>query len=258
MRLVVLADNVAGRRCIAEHGLSFYIEADKKILLDTGSSDLFMQNAQRLNIDVENVDAVVLSHGHDDHTGGLTYLNGLDVVAHSEVFMKRYRKRNKTPLHLPMSKEECSSRFNLTLSDKPLWLSEEIVFLGEIPRLNDFEAKETAFLDKEGNDDFVIDDSGIAVKTKKGLVVVSGCAHAGICNMTEYAKEVTGMDDVYAVVGGFHLMGNDELTSKTVDYFKQIGVEKVIPGHCTSFIAQQEIYQSFPFQQVKTGNTIVF
>jgi 7,8-dihydropterin-6-yl-methyl-4-(beta-D-ribofuranosyl)aminobenzene 5'-phosphate synthase len=256
LKLTVLNDNVAGRWCRAEHGLSFLIEADRRVLFDTSSSDLIEYNAQILNIDLQEIDTIVLSHGHDDHAGGLMLFNGQRLVCHPDAFLKRYRKSNGTSLGIPWTEAEIGERFDIQTSREPHQLSEQIYFLGEIPRITPFESKKTAFRKADGSDDFVMDDSGLAVITEKGLVVISGCAHSGICNMTAHAMKVTGIAKVHAVIGGFHLQNDDETTRQTIDWLKQINVDQVIPSHCTAFVAQAAIYKIYNFIQVKTGNVI--
>lgn len=257
LKLTVLNDNTAGRWCRAEHGLSFLIETDQTVLFDTSSSsDLIAYNAQILSIDLRQIDTIVLSHGHDDHTGGLMLFDGQKLICHPDTFLKRYRKSNHTELGIKWAEDEIHSHFNLVISRNPIQLSEQIYFLGEIPRLTDFESKNTAFQKADGTDDFVMDDSGLAIVTSKGLVVVSGCAHSGICNMTAHAMKVTGIEKVQMIIGGFHLQNDDVVTQNTIDWMKAMQVEQVIPSHCTSFSAQAAIYRSFPFMLVKSGNII--
>jgi 7,8-dihydropterin-6-yl-methyl-4-(beta-D-ribofuranosyl)aminobenzene 5'-phosphate synthase len=257
LKITVLNDNIAGRWCRAEHGLSFLIEADRTVLFDTSSSsDLISYNAQILNIDLQQTDTIVLSHGHDDHTGGLMLFEGQQLICHPDTFLKRTRKSNGTNLGIKWSEDEIRSKFDLILSRDPIQLSEQIYFLGEIPRLTEFESKQTAFQKADGTDDFVMDDSGLAIVTSKGLVVISGCAHSGICNMTAHAIKVTGIDKVHLAIGGFHLQNDDATTQQTIDWMKSMQVEQVIPSHCTSFSAQAAIFKSFSFIPVKSGNTI--
>lgn len=256
LRISVLSDNVAGRWCRAEHGLSFLIEADQKILFDTGSSDLIQYNAQILNVDLSSIDAIVISHGHDDHTGGLKFLERSKLVCHPEIFTERYRKSNRTSLGIPFTETEIRSKFDVLTSREPMRLSDQVWFLGEIPRKTSFESRKTAFVKADGSEDFVTDDSGLAIVTRKGLVVVSGCAHSGICNMTSHAQKVSGVDRIHMVVGGFHLQNDDELTQRTIDWMIANNVEHLVPSHCTGFAAQAAISKSFRFIPVKSGNVI--
>ena len=256
LKITVLNDNTAGRWCRAEHGLSYLIEADRTVLFDTSSSDLIAYNAKILNIDLQQIDTIVLSHGHDDHTGGLSVFEGQQLICHPDTFLKRTRKSNGTELEIKWSEDEIRSKFDLVLSRDPIQLSGQIYFLGEIPRLTEFESKTTAFEKADGTDDFVLDDSGLAIVTSKGLVVISGCAHSGICNMTAHAMKVTGIEKVHLVIGGFHLQSDDTTTQMTIDWMKSMQVAQVIPSHCTSFSAQAAISKSFRFVPVKSGNTI--
>jgi len=187
MKLVVLSDAKAMDGYGSEHGLSFLIEVDHiRILFDTGASDLFIRNAEKIGIDLGDVDAIVLSHGHFDHGDGLQYVDGNTLVCHPGCFVKRYRKEGGVNLGLALTKKEIERKFKLKTSRDPLRLSEHLYFLGEIPRVNDFEAISTRYMLEGGEEDHVIDDSGLACITDKGLVVVSGCAHSGICNIIEH------------------------------------------------------------------------
>ena len=260
MQLTVLTENVAGGHLGAEHGLSYLIEHDgKTILFDTGHSDLFIRNATRMGIDIEkSVDVVVLSHGHWDHGDGLRYISGKTLITHPSSFIKRYRKVDMSYIGLALSKSEIEHRFDLNVSAKPLRISEKIIYLGEIPRNNDFESKETTFTDEAGKPDFIPDDSAMAFILDGEIVVVTGCSHSGICNITEYAREVSGIKKVKAVIGGFHLKRRDDQTLKTVEYFKSLNVRELYPSHCTELPALVAFYDEFGIEQVKTGKKLLF
>ena len=243
----------------SEHGLSFLIEVDHiKILFDTGSSNLFIRNAARLGIDLEEVDRIVLSHGQWDHGNGLEYMQRKTLVCHPGCFVKRFRKPGKDELGLSLSEKEIGERFHLETFRKPIKLSNHLWFLGEIPRKNDFEAKSTKYVLEDGSEDFIMDDSGLAVITEKGLVVISGCAHAGICNMIEHARRVTGVSRVAAVIGGFHLKVVGKQTLKTIEYLEELGVEQVIPSHCTFDPALELFHRAFGTRDVLSGGKFVF
>jgi len=156
-----------------------------------------------------------------------------------------------------MTEQEAKNRFDLILTKEPYKISENIVFLGEIPRRNDFEAKTTTF-HEQGKEDFVLDDSALAIKSEKGLIVVTGCSHAGICNIIEYAKEVMGLKKVYAVIGGFHLRMVDDVTLKTIKYLKGEGIERVYPSHCVAEPVLEKFSEEFGSERIRSGDVIDF
>ncbi|NJK97161.1 MAG: MBL fold metallo-hydrolase [Bacteroidetes bacterium] len=258
MKITVLTENTAGRNCLAEFGLSYFIEADKKILFDTGSTDVFRVNADRIGISPDEADMIVLSHGHWDHGNGLKYIENKPLLTHPGSFRKRYSNKDNRYVGLDMSIESAKEKFELITSRIPFEISPEITFLGEIPRLNNFESQQTYFYFDDKSDDFVSDDSAIVVKTNKGLVVISGCAHAGICNTIDYACKVTGTEKVFAVIGGFHLKGDNEVTHKTIQYMKQKNIEQVYPSHCTALPALVGFSREYKIYQVLTGDIFYF
>ena len=258
MKITILNDNAPGKGCLAEFGLSYLIEADRSVLLDTGISDVFIQNATRMNISLDAIDTVVLSHGHYDHGNGLQQLSGKQLICHPGVFTRRFNKKDNAYIGLNFTKEEASRKFDIIFSRLPYAVSPEIMFLGEIPRVNDFEAQITHFIDDAGADDFVPDDSALAIRTAKGLVIVSGCAHAGICNTIDYARKVTGIPVIHAVLGGFHLRSDNEQTRRTIDYLKKLKIEYIYPSHCTALPALAKFYEAFSIHQVLTGDYYYF
>lgn len=240
MKITVLNDNTPGK-CEGTHGLSLLVESEsKKILLDTSPSDIFLKNAQKLDVSLDDVDTIVLSHGHWDHGDGLKYLGGQKLICHPECFIKRYRSKDGSYIGLSTGLEGAEKKFDLELSDRPLKISEKITFLGEIPRENDFEAKKSDWYKSDRTEDFVIDDSGLAIKTDQGLVIIAGCSHAGICNIVEHARKVTGQNKIQAVIGGFHLKEKNKALRQTIKYFQEVKVGAVYPLHCTSPVAVAE------------------
>ncbi len=258
MKLTVLSENTAGGSFLAEHGLSYFIEVNEtRILLDTGHSDVFKVNAQKLGIDLDNViDIVVLSHGHWDHGGGLGYLKDKKLLTHPMSFIKRFRTGENKDIGLTLSREELQAKYELIVSDEHYSITEQVIFLGGIPRLNDFEAKTTPFEDENRQPDFVPDDSAIVVIQDDQLIVITGCSHSGICNIIEYAKKVTGISNVLGVIGGFHLKHNNLQTQQTVEYLKNQNVQYLYPSHCTALPALAAFYNAFKIEQVKTGMVI--
>ncbi|MCF6331764.1 MAG: MBL fold metallo-hydrolase [Draconibacterium sp.] len=260
LKITILTENVAGRKFLAEHGLSYLIEIDgEKILFDTGHTNVFLKNAAMLGIDICNdVENVVLSHGHWDHGDGLQFIKNKKLITHPTSFIKRYRKADKSPVGLSLNREQIKNKFNLIESKVPVQITKNLFFLGEILLQNNFEAQTTTFVDDAGNPDFMPDDTALAAIVNNELVVITGCSHSGICNIIEYAKKVSGITNVKAVIGGFHLKHQNLRTKKTVEYFKNNSVETLFPSHCTELPALATFYNEFNIQQVKTGMQIKF
>ena len=255
MKIHILTDNHALRNFDAEWGLSMFIEFNgKTILMDFGNSDLYIKNAQKLNLDIFSANHFVLSHGHWDHGNGMVHFPKRKLICHPGSFIKRYR--GKKYLGLPYTFEECKEKFDLELSAEPLELFKDAYFLGSVPRIVEFESKGTDQIKEDGTLDLVEDDSGLVFKTDKGLVVISGCAHAGICNTIEHAKKITDTEKVYAVLGGFHLQGMDDVTNKTIEYLKGLDVEYISTSHCTRFPALVQFYNTFGSLPFESGQTI--
>lgn len=257
MKIFILSDNSAGSRFLAEHGLSYLIETQgHSVLLDTGGSDVFLKNAVSMNVNIDSVKTVVLSHGHWDHANGLIHLKDKKLITHQNSFIKRYRKTDKKYLGMNLSYEQAKEKFEIQTSAKALQIFANLYFLGEIPRIFDFEKWQTPYFDETGKDDYIPDDSAIAVVENNQLIVVTGCSHSGICNIIEYAKKITGINKVKAVIGGFHLKYNNRQTQKTIEYLTNEKLDEIMPSHCTQLPALVEFYNKFKIQQIKTGMII--
>lgn len=258
MKLTVLIEDVAGRFGYTEHGLSYFLEIkNHTVLFDTGASSLFIKNAERLGIDIhKRVNTVVLSHGHYDHGGGLYFLEGKDLILHPNAFIKRYHKKNNIQIGLSKSKFEIQKKINIIETKVPYFITDYIIFLGEIPRENKFESKNTDFVDEYGVDDYVIDDSALAIIQNNELIIISGCAHSGICNIVQYAQKVTGITNIKTVIGGFHLKNRDEQTLKTISFLRKNKIKEIFPSHCTELPVLSLFYDEFNIKQIKTGDII--
>jgi len=255
MQISILTDNTAGSFTKAEHGLSYLIEHDgKRLLFDTGQSDMFVGNAGIMKISLKDIDTVVLSHGHFDHGNGLDFLDGGRLICHPGCFVKRYRKSDMSYIGLKMNKNELAEKFEIHSSSEPVKITEKIFFLGEIPRLTEFESRTTPFVFEDGMPDFVLDDSAIALILPEGLFIITGCGHSGLVNTVEYARKVTGIKKIFGVMGGFHLKGNGLQTRETIKYLKENNVTHIYPSHCNDFPALAAFYESFGTGQVKTGD----
>lgn len=245
---------------LAEPGLSYYIEdGNEEILFDLGYSYVAFENARKMNIDLNEVSKLVVSHGHDDHTGGLRYFfeepRNIELIAHPECF--NY-KEDEEGLYIgsPLSRSDLSRVCKLNLSKNPVQVSEHITYLGEIPVSNDFEPRSSigkSIVNGAKIDDSVDDDSAIVYRGDKGLFVITGCSHSGICNILEYAKRVCNDDRIYGVIGGFHLFEADERLERTIDYLKANNVKLLYPCHCVSLKAKVEMAKNLDINEVGVG-----
>lgn len=249
---------------IGQHGLSLFIRAECDILFDAGPSDAYLHNAGLLGLDISTLQWIVLSHGHWDHSDGLSFLPGFKLkpgfIAHPLVFADRHKASGEFN-GMGLKEEEIRSRFEVLLTAAPHRITATVWFLGQIPRTNDYESRQTSFFRiEEGRrrPDFLEDDTALAIATNEGLVVISGCAHAGICNICDHAMQVTGETHLAAVIGGFHLLDDSEQVAKTVAYFKSHQVRRIIPMHCTALPALAGFYNAFNISKLCAGDRISF
>ncbi len=263
LKIIVLNDNRCDNsnfKC--EHGISLYIEYNgSRVLFDAGQTDIFIENAKKLNINLDKLDAIVLSHGDYDHGNGLKYLNTkTKLICHPDFSLTRISKRTGNDNGLNQTKEELKQKYVLIESKEPIYISDNIIFLGQIERNNNFEKGDNLpAYDGNGNTYVHLDDSGLVIQTDKGLIVISGCAHSGICNTVEYAKKITCDNRILAVMGGFHLKNVHEQTLKTIEYMKQNKVQTVYLAHCTSDIVCEEFLKKMPKNTkiIKTGTEYI-
>ena len=238
VKIVILNDDRCDSAKFAHiHGFSAWIDVDGfKFLFDVGQEDCFIQNANILGIDLNQVKCIVLSHGDYDHGNGLKFLKlnrTVPLICHPDFELYRKSKRTGNFDGLNQTKEELSKKYDIQLSRKSFEVSNNLYFLGQIKR-NSFETANLPMVDENGNDYQHLDDTGVAIKTKAGIIVVAGCSHSGICNIVSQAQRVSGDKRVLAVVGGFHLKKINEQTDKTIEFFLKNKVQNIILGHCTS------------------------
>ncbi|MDD1765318.1 MAG: MBL fold metallo-hydrolase [Methanomassiliicoccales archaeon] len=243
------------RHFLSEHGFSLLVENEKgeRVLIDAGASEqVLMHNLGLLGLKPESINAVFISHGHYDHVGGLVPLikAGVPIFAHPRTFAgKRYilQGTKRTDLSVPMSVVEALKDARLNLSASSIELAEGIKTSGEIPRQYPFEGPGTFIREEDGKvvEDNNIDDQAVYVTSKKGLIVISGCGHAGIVNIVQQAKKSTGTK-VFMAMGGFHLYSGDtDRLLKTMDHLKNLGVDHIAPMHCTGFEAMKLLSDRF-------------
>lgn len=266
MRLTVLADNntLIDSYYVGEPAVSYYIEDnDDKVLLDVGYSDVFMQNAAALGLDLHNVKTICLSHGHNDHTRGLKYLQqggylrNTEIIAHPDLFEPR--SYQDLEIGAPFTKKEMQDFCKLTLSKKPVPITPNLIYLGEIPATVAFEPRRqigTIVTNGQIQPDYVYDDSALVYQSKQGLFIITGCSHSGICNIAEYAKKVCNDSRLYGVIGGFHLFRDDARLRQTITYFQDNHVSALFPAHCVSLKAKSIMFNSLDIQEVGVGVVI--
>ncbi|MEP1209039.1 MAG: MBL fold metallo-hydrolase [Rhizobiaceae bacterium] len=257
MKIRLLCENAASWLVWqAEWGFSAYIEYQgTKILYDTGYSDVWQRNAKIAGIDLDEVDLVVLSHFHDDHTRGLLsheFSAPKRLVCHPRVLTESYDSDDPQAMQDYRDIRKVLRRdFEIETAREALELHPGAYFLGEIPRVTPFE-KGVCF------DDPMEDDSAVAFKTDKGVVVIAGCSHAGICNIAIRAREVTGQR-LHAVIGGFHMMkAEDPPIDETIDWFRQEQVDVLLPMHCVEFEYLAKFHAAFGMPKMAAGDLIEF
>lgn len=268
MELKVLVDNntFIDQYYFGEPAWSCYIESKgRKILMDTGYSDIFIKNADMMGIDLSKVNDIVISHGHNDHTRGMKYLfksfdmSEKNLIAAPGCFDPKCF--DNLDIGSPFSEKDLRSMTNLVISKKPYFLTDELVFLGEIPDRFDFEKRlpiGVKLKDGEWIKDFNYDDSALCLKTDNGIVIITACSHSGICNITEYAKEVLGDSRILGIIGGFHLFEVDQRLKNTTAYLAKQKPEFVCPAHCVSLKAKIYMSQALPICEVGVNLSMKF
>jgi len=266
---------------LAEHGLSLLVtvyqgEEKHTVLFDTGYSKIGVpHNLEQLKVDLNEVEGIVLSHGHMDHTGALYAIldkisGTIPLVLHPGAFdsPRFFGLADGRKLLFPQTlvREELVKRNAEIMERKTptLLAREEIMVTGEVERVTPFEkGLPNAVLERNGKieKDPIVDDQALVIHLKgKGLVVIAGCSHAGIINTVLYAQKLTGIEKVHTILGGFHLSGPhfEPIIEQTIGEFKRISPEVLVPMHCTGWKAIQRMSQEFPdaFVLNSVGSTI--
>ncbi|WP_312202387.1 MBL fold metallo-hydrolase [Anaerospora hongkongensis] len=269
---------------IAEHGFSAMIQVkcgnkEEAVLYDTGTSPRgTLHNMNSMGINVNDMQAIILSHGHIDHTMGLPALldelaekQQMPLIFHPDALLER-------KIVMPNGDESNGSAPKLNLSQQaklifcpnaePTLLVEDMILIsGQIGRVTDFETGFPIHYTKRNgqweNDPLVLDDQCAIINVRgQGLVIITGCCHAGVINSIRYAQAITGCQQVYAVLGGFHLTGQmfEKNIPQTIAELQKINPIHLMPGHCTGWSAIHKIAQSMPnaFIPTNVGTTLVF
>lgn len=272
MRLKVLMDNntLTGQFFVGEPAVSYFIETgNKKIVFDVGYSDAFLANAKKMKVDKWNMDYVILSHGHLDHTWGLPSLMKLleeksklrtdkkkpILIAHPLTFTRRRLKTREIGPNT--TAKRLSEHFDILYSAEPVFITEKLVYLGEIPRVTEFEARKPLgnIVTGQGKTpDFLKDDSALVYRSSNGLVIITGCSHSGICNIVEYAKRIMKEDRILDIIGGLHLSKPSKAQlSGTLEYMKEIMPIQMHACHCTDLRSKIALANVVKLNEVASG-----
>ena len=274
--LTILADNtVPGKSdLLGEHGFSIYLETSEgNYLFDTGKGRTIVHNANLCQKDLRTIKAIILSHGHGDHTGGLpevlNYQSEVPVWAHPDIFLKRFRlneKGRKKYSGIPFYRgflEKKGAVFNFNTG--PAELAPGVDLTGAIPRLSEFETgdMENRFAERNGQtvEDRIADDQSLIISTRRGILIVLGCAHAGVINVIKHAAKLTGAHQIYAIVGGTHLdFAENSQVEKTIAALREYSIEHLIPSHCTGTRVTARLSREFEksFQFSRVGLSLAF
>jgi 7,8-dihydropterin-6-yl-methyl-4-(beta-D-ribofuranosyl)aminobenzene 5'-phosphate synthase len=260
------------RYFLGEPGFCLHIQTDggRNILLDTGYSDAFLRNAQKMELDLKKIFMIVLSHGHLDHTWGLNHLAAFlteaaiegqkplrpELLCHPNALDDRSID-NEPQIGSLLSPAKASSLFTYKPSADPIWIEKNLVYLGEIKRRFNFEQSPPLGIRQsqgKNESDTIPDDTALAYISDKGLVILTGCSHAGICNITAQAREITGVSRVRDIIGGLHLQNaSQERLEATAHHLQQLGLEKLHACHCTDLVAKIFLARTLPLREVGSG-----
>ncbi len=276
LHLAIVCENTVGRPILAcgEHGFSCLVKTSSgSWLFDTGSGETLLNNLAALDYDVNQIEGVILSHGHYDHSGGLLPLlkrsGPLPVYSHSQIFSDRFwqGKHEEREISLPYQREELEAAgASFKHFDTITQIAPGLHFSGAIPRNSPLEKGDPHLVRPLsdgrgwGVDDFV-DDAALAIETSKGLVILLGCAHSGLINTVEHFRCELDNADIHMIIGGTHLgPASDEQFVATVEYLKQLKFDRLGVSHCTGQIRAAQLYAHFPnkvfFANVGTTVTV--
>lgn len=298
----MISNQTISKSPIAEHGFSALLEISyvyenatltNKFLFDTGvSKEGIVNNSDVLGINLKDIETIILSHGHFDHISGLISTLGklkksVEIIAHPEAFLRRwlvYPNGNKARMDF-LDEEEINQaggiirkldkisflprNANMQSKKKTNQANNRVMITGEIPRVTEFEKGFPLQYKEQDNeinlvpDPLVSDDQALIMNVKnKGLIILTGCGHAGIVNTIKFAKKVTGIKKIYCVIGGFHLSGQDYEDSipLTIAELTRVDPQYIVPCHCTGWKATNKIIDTMPekFIQSSVGSIFYF
>lgn len=268
VRITILMDNAPGvPSLLTEHGLSVWLDfGDKRLLWDTGQSEKLFDNAQRLNVDISSTNAVILSHGHYDHTGGLSKViqaaPTAKVYLHPKAMEPKYSLKNGVTRSIGMSRDaqlqllEREVEGGVIFTDRRTTVFDGVMATGPVPRCTSFENTGGHFYGDLACTvvDDLADDQSLFFESDEGLVVVLGCAHSGVVNILNAVARWTGRRTIYAVIGGMHLLNADEnRINETIEAFKRYDIQIIAPLHCTGADPTQRLKETLGLRYRSLG-----
>lgn len=272
-RITVIVENTCrDRGLLGEHGLSFWIElGSEAVLFDTGQGQVIKHNAQRLGVKLASTESIALSHGHYDHTGGLSDVLALTghprVYAHPQAFEPKYAC-NANGLARDVGTAESAirdvrSRAEMIPVTEPVEIGAGLWLTGPVPRLTAYEDTGGAFFkDKDCHEpDDLVDDQAAFFETESGTVVILGCAHSGVINTLRHIRTLTSNRPIRAALGGMHLVNaGPERINATIEELRSLEVASLAPCHCTGFPATARLWREFSDQcrACPAGSVIAF
>ena len=262
IELTILCENSVDRvspfGLIGEHGFSCHIATSSgNYLFDTGGGLTLFHNAELLGIDFNRLNGIIFSHGHFDHTGGLRQVlektGRIPVYAHPDIFSERYSSNGGKvrDVGIPWSREELErAGAEFVLHPEPYPITDELLLSGEIPRISRVETGDPNLQALSATGDQVTDplrdDLSLFIRTEQGLVVLLGCAHAGLINILDQAVKLTGEDRIHMVLGGTHLKFCSEAQmTATLERLEELQVEKIGAAHCTGLNGARRLAERF-------------
>ncbi|MET1102074.1 MAG: MBL fold metallo-hydrolase [Pyrodictiaceae archaeon] len=270
-KLTIVVDNSAPHptRLLAEYGFALLLEdleLNKIILFDTGATGhTLLHNLELLGVSPQDIDYIVLSHRHYDHTGGLVELlkarrgRPIDVIAHPDLFVPAYSSLGGVLRYIgvPFTREALEGLgARLLLVKKGIKITDNIMTSGEIPRRWGPEHTNGMLRLENGElrEDHILDDNALYVKTEKGLFVVTGCGHAGVENIISYGLKLTGQNTLYGIVGGLHLLGASIERLKEITEFLVSKKPKIVAAlHCSGPLPQYPLSEKLGRAYVLAG-----
>lgn len=270
---VLMEERTVNPELCSEHGFALLLNIDdEQWLFDTGQSGLLLRNSRKLGIDLKKTKGIILSHGHYDHTGGLAEIlketGKITISAHPDIFSERFncRKSNaKRLIGIPFSREtleRTGARFDLAVEGRKI--ADRIYLSGEIPRRIAFKVEDSILTVKKGDryvPDPFLDDQFILIDCEDGVIMITGCCHAGLINSLLFTRELRPRKRIKAVVGGFHLRSIDHKEmEEIIRMLKSFDLGKIVTGHCTGARAETALARAYKgrFNTMKTGDIYRF